>query len=221
LPDVRNLVERAVRGMTQAAEAEPLNYGFWIGLADMMQPIAVLNAKYIDEGLVALKTADALSPRRQATEYVRAKLLNLKGDKVGALLAMERAVALDPEVGDAHFFYALLLFESGDKVAGLREINRASELGREPRNVSEASVAAAQLGDLGAYKESALYFGKALLFKPDDLELTMKLGLVYYFDGNKDAARRLIADVMEKQDLKASPQYQSLLPILYDLGLLK
>lgn len=221
LPDVRNLIERAVRGMTVAAEAEPTDYGFWIGLADMTPPIAGLDAKYIDEGLAALERADALSPRRQATEYVRAKLLNLKGDRVGAIAAMERAVALDPEVGDAHFYYALLLLESGDGVAGLREIKRAAELGREPRNASEASVAAGQLGDLGAYKESIFYFQKALLMKPDDLELTMKLGLVYYFDGNKDAARRLIADVMEKQDLRQSPQYQSLLPILRDLGLLK
>lgn len=221
LPDVRNLVEKAVRGMTTAAKAKQTDYGFWIGLADMMPPIAGLDTKYLDEGLTALETADGISPRRQATEYVRAKLLNLKGDKSGALAAMERAVALDPEVGDAHFYYALLLLESGNKVAGLREINRAAELGREPRNASEASVAAGQLGDLGAYKESARFFQKALLFKPDDLELTMKLGLVYYFDGNKDAARRLIADVMEKQDLKASPQYQSLIPILRDLGLLK
>ena len=90
-----------------------------------------------------------------------------------------------------------------------------------PRNASEAAVAAGQLGDLGDYKASALYFQKALLWKPADPELTMKLGLVYYFDGKKDAARRLIADVMQKQDLKASPQYQSLLPILRELGLLK
>lgn len=221
LPDVRNLVEKAVRGMTATAKAEPTDYGFWIGLADMMPPIAGLDAKYIDEGLLALETADALSPRRQATEYVRAKLLNLKGDKAGALKAMADAVALDPEVGDAHFYYALLLLESGDKAAGLREINRAAELGREPRNASEAAVAAAQLGDLGTYKESARFFQKALLFKPDDLELTMKLGLVYYFDGNKDAARRLIGEVIKKQDLRQSPQYQSLLPILRDLGLLK
>lgn len=221
LPDAVNLVDRAVEGMKKVTEAEPLNYGFWIGFADMMQPIVGLNKGYLDVGLAALLRADALSPRRQATEYVRAKLLNLKGDKAGALHAMERAVALDPEVGDAHFYYALLLLESGDGVAGLREIKRAAELGREPRNASEASVAAGQLGDLGAYKESERFFQKALLFKPDDLELTMKLGLVYYFDGSRDAARRLIGEVMEKQDLKQSPQYQSLLPILRDLGLLK
>ncbi len=221
LPDVRNLVERAVQGMRAAAESQPLNYAFWIGLADMMQPIAQLDAKYLDEGLAALATADALSPRRQATLYVRAKLLNLKGDRAGAIKAMAEAVALDPEVGDAHFYYALLLLEAGDKTGGLRELARAAELGREPRSAGEASVAAGQLGDLGAYKESISYFQKALLMKPGDLELTMKLGLVYYFDGKKDAARRLIAEVMEEQDLSASPQYPSLLPILRDLGLEK
>jgi tetratricopeptide (TPR) repeat protein len=187
----------------------------------MMQPIAGLDAKYIDQGIIALDRADAISPRRQATLYVRAKLLNLKGDTKGALKAMADAVALDLEVGDAHFYYGLLLLESGDAIGGLRELNRSAELGRVPRNASEASVAAAQLGDLGMYKESALYFQKALLFDPDNLEISMKLGLVYYFSGDKDAARRLILDVMKKQDLTRSPQYQSLLPILRDLGLLK
>jgi tetratricopeptide (TPR) repeat protein len=221
LPDVRNLVREAVRGMTEAAEAEPLNYGFWIGLADMMQPIASLDADYINQGLRALDRAAALSPKRQATEYVRAKLLNLKGDRKGALQAMADAVALDPEVGDAHFFYGLLLLESGDRARGAEELMRASALGREPKSAEEASALGAQLGDLGAYKESIVYFSKALLMKPGDLELTMKLGLVYYFDGQKDPARRLIGEVMKKDDLSRSPQYSSLLPILRDLGLEK
>lgn len=221
LPDVRNLIASVVRGMTEVAKAEPLNYGFWIGLADMMPPIASLDPAYISQGLVAVERADAISPRRQATEYVRAKLLNLKGDKAGSLAAMARAIALDPEVGDAHFYYALLLLESGDGGGGARELARASALGREPRSAAEASVAAAQLGDLEMYKESTLYFQKALLMKPDDAELMMKLGLVYYFSGDKSAARRYIAKVMEQQDLKKSPQYTSLHLILIDLGLEK
>lgn len=221
LPDVRSLVAKAVAGMQAAAESEPLNYGFWIGLADMMQPIAGLDPAYVDTGLAALEKAAAVSPRRQATEYVRAKLLNLKGDKAGSLAAMGRAVALDPEVGDAHFFYGLLLLEAGDRARGTEELARASALGREPKSAAEASAVGGQLGDLGAYKESIAYFGKALLFKPDDAELMMKLGLVYYFDGNKDAARRLIGEVMKKEDLSRSPQYPSLRAILIDLGLLK
>jgi len=221
LSNVRAVIEDAVRGMTAAAEADPSNYGFWIGLADMMPLIAELDPRYVDQGFMALAQADRISPRRQATEYVRAKLLNLKGDKAGAITAMERAIALDPEVGDAHFYHALLLLESNDGAGGIRALERASVLGREPRTVSEASVTAAQLGDLGMYKESALFFQKALLMKPDDLELTIKLGLVYYFSGDKAAARRNIAKVMEKQDLRQSPQYGSLRPILIDLGLEK
>ncbi len=221
LPDTRNLVARAVKGMTETAEAEPLNYGFWIGLADMMPAIVALDAHYIDQGLAALERANTISPRRQATHYVRAKLLNLKGDKAGSLKAMADAVALDPEVGDAHFFYGLLLLESGDKQGGVRELNRAAALGRNPKNISEATVAAGQLGDLGAYKESIEYFGKALLFEPDNAEVNMKLGLVYYFSGDRDVARRIIAKVMKTQDLKKSPQYELLVPILRDLGFLK
>ena len=177
LPDVRNLITWAVRGMQETADAEPLNYGFWIGFADMMPPIASLDLKYLDQGLIVLDHADSLSPHRQSTLYVRSKILNLKGDKKGAQQAMAHAVALDPEVGDAHFFYGLLLLEGGDKEGGVRELARARELGREPKNVNEASVAGGNLGDLGAYKESALYFQKALLFEPDNAEMTMKLGL--------------------------------------------
>ncbi len=222
LPDVRNLVENAVRGMEGIAEGDPLNYGFWIGFADMMPAIVPLDAKYADEGLAALKKAEALSPRRQATLYVRAKLLNLKGDKAGALKAMADAVALDPEVGDAHFFYALLLLESGDREGGVRELAAAAALGRDPRTIDEATVAAGQLGDLGAYKESIEYFKKALVFEPDNAEANMKLGLVYYFSGDKDSARAIIGGpVLKKQDLTKSPQYPQLIPILRDLGLLK
>ena len=105
---------------------------------------------------------------------------------------MADAIALDPQVGDAHFYYSLLLLEGGDAAGGLRELDRAAALGREPRNASEASVAAGQLGDLGAYKESIVYFGKALLVEPNNAEGRMKLGVVYYF-----------------------------VPILRDLGLLK
>ncbi|MDO8582530.1 MAG: O-antigen ligase family protein, partial [bacterium] len=221
LPDARNLVARAVKGMTETAEAEPLNYGFWIGLADMMPPIAGLDGAYIDQGLAALDRADSISPRRQATLYIRAKLLNLKGDKAGALKAMADAVALDPEVGDAHFYYGLLLLESSDKDGGVRELALARKLGREPKNEGEAVVAAGQLGDLGAYKESAYYFKKALFFTPDSAELIMRLGLVYYFDGNRDAAREFIGQVMKREDITKSVQYQLIAPILRDLGLLK
>lgn len=222
LPNVRDLVANAVNGMKKTAEMEPLNYGFWIGFADMMPAAAPLDANYLDRGLTALSHAHALSPNRQATRYVRAKLLNLKGDKAGAVKAMAEAVALDPMVGDAHFYYGLLLLEDGDKDGGIRELARARELHREPRNVNEASVAAGHLGDLGAYKESALYFQKALLFEPDNAEMTMKLGLVYYFLGDTVAARRLIGgEVIQRQDLKKSAQYESLLPILRDLGLEK
>lgn len=221
LPDVRALIARTVQGMTDAAEAEPLNYGFWIGLADMIPAIVPLDAKYLDVGIAALARAQALSPNRQATFYVRAKLLNLKGDTAGAQKAMADAVALDPQVGDAHFFYGLLLLEGGDKDGGVRELARARELGREPKNVNEARVAASALGDLGAYKESQTYYQRALLFplEGDNLETIIKLGLVYYFDGQYDAARRLIRTVITKEDITRSPQYESLRPILRDLGL--
>ena len=152
---------------------------------------------------------------------VLAKILNLKGDKQGAIAAMKSAVDLDPEVGDAHFYYALLLVESKDIERGVAELHRAEALGRVARNAGEASVLGGFLGDAGSYKESEKQFLRALFYQPDDSESKMKLGLVYYWDHDRDAARRTISEVMKVHDLRKADQYPAFRPILLDLGLEK
>lgn len=222
LPDAKNLVARVVSGMEKVIASDPLNYSFLIGFADIVPYITPLDASYLDRAEAVLAQAEATSPRRQATQYVLAKIKNLKGDKQGALAALQQAIALDPQIRDAHFYYALLLLDSGNMKEGIKELDAASTLGREPKNADEARVIAGHLGDAGFYKESQKYYQQILLlFEFDDLETKMKLGLVYYLDKQYDPARRLISEVMKTQDLKKSPQYPSLQPILRELGLEK
>ncbi len=219
LPDVKSLVARAVLGMQEAVEQEPLNYSFLIGLADMMPAIVDLDPRYLDIASQALVRAEMVSPRRQATQYVLAKIRNLKGDKAGAIKAMRAAIDLDPQVGDAHFLYALLLLDNGQIAEGLPELDAAFALGRTAKNIEEANLVASQLGEASFYKEAERYYNIALGFEPDNNEIQMKLGLVYYFDKQYDKARALIKEVMKTQDLKKSPQYPAIQPILKELGL--
>ena len=113
------------------------------------------------------------------------------------------------------------MLDSGKITEGLDELHRAITLGRTPKNAGEAHVVASYLGEAGFYKEAISYYDLALGFKPDDIEARMKLGLVYYFDKQYDKARILIKEVMQTEDLKKSPQYPALQPILRELGLEK
>jgi len=219
--DARTLVAQAVAGMEEAIRREPLHYGFLIGFADMMTYVADLNPLYLDKGEEMVRRADVLSPRRQSTQYVLAKIRNLKGDKLGAIAAMKTAIDFDPEVGDAHFLYGLLLLDNGQITKGLAEIHVARGLGRIPKNADESTIIAAHVGEAGLYKESQEYYNMVLLFRSYDNEARVKLGLVYYFDKQYDKARQFISEVMKTEDLKKSPQYPALQPILRELGLEK
>ncbi len=219
LINMKELVQRSARELEMAVAADPNNYGFYIGFVDFIAQVGDVDPSLIPRGMALVTRAEELSPRRQTTKYALSKLLFMKGDAQGALNALQAAVDLDPEIGEAHFYYALLLLELHRIPEAAREIDRALELGRSPRTANEARLIAGYFGDADDYARAELYFQQALLFEPDDMETKMKLGLVYYFDKQYDAARRMITEVMKTENLKQSPQYEALQPILKDLKL--
>lgn len=219
LPDARALVRRSARELEMALAADPNHYGFYIGFADFIAQVGDLEPTLIPRGIALVARAEELSPRRQTTKYVLSKLLFVKGDAQGAFQALRAAVDLDPEIGEAHFYYALVLLETHRMADAAREIDRAAALGRFPKTASEARLIAGYFGDANDYARAELYFQQALLLDPKDRETKMKLGLVYYLHGKRDAARRLISEVMKTENLKQSPQYPALQPILKELGL--
>lgn len=219
LPDAAGLARRSARELEAALVADPNHYGFHIGFADFITQVHDLDPLLIPRGMALVARAERLSPRRQTTHYVLSKLLYLKGDAARARDALRVAVQLDPEVGEAHLYYALFLLETNNiKEAGVA-VDRAAALGRLPRTAGEARLLASHFGDANDYTRAEFYFQQALLLQPGDRETKMKLGIVYYLHGKPDAARRLISEIMKTENLKQSPQYHALQPILKDLGL--
>ncbi len=221
LPDLRATIARAADELRAAIRDNPSNYAFLAGFAEFATTAYDVDASYLTEAEKVLADAEALSPRRQTTEYLLSKILYLKGDSEGALAALDRAVLLDPEVGEPHFYYGMLLLRTGDVPSAGRELDLAERFGRAPKNAAEAAMLGSYFGDAEDYARSIRYFQKALLYDSGDIESKLKLGLVYHFDRQHDAARNILRDVMRTEDLKKSPQYPSLLPILRELGLSK
>lgn len=221
IPGGKERVVRSMELLQEVIKEDPLYYFFYLRFADAAIEIAPVDPTYLDLAEKMLVEAEKLSPRRQATFYVLSKIKSLKSDKEGALAAMQRAIDLDPQIGEPHFFYGLLLFDKGQVFEGLEKIKLAAKLGRGPINSDEARVVGGYLSDAGEYDLATDYFLKALMFKPDDAEARLKVGLTYYFSGNREAASRFISEVMKSHDLKQSPQYEAIKPIIQDLGLEK
>ena len=159
------------------------------------------------------------SDLRQSIYYIGAKIKIIEGRKEEAVAMIKKAVDLDPEVGDPHFYYGLIALQAGKNELGFSEIEKADKLGRKPIDFGEMRVLANFYGEAERYDEAIQLYKNALGLNPGDLDSRLKLGLVYYFNGEKSLAREKILEVMSKFDLTTSGAYQDILPILKNLGL--
>lgn len=221
LPDTKNLISLSMGILNQVIANDPLHYFSYLRFADAAIEVFSLDFSYLDEAEKKLKEAEKISPNRQATLYVLSKIYNLKGNKEASLAAMKKAASLAPEVGEPHFYYGLLLLDFGDTKEGLEELKIAKELGREAHDADEARVAGGYFADANDYENAIYYFRKALELNDKDDEARLKLGITYYLAGKKDLAKKFIGEVVKTHDLTQSPQYESLKPILNELGLEK
>jgi tetratricopeptide (TPR) repeat protein len=80
-------------------------------------------------------------------------------------------------------------------------------------------VAANFFADSGHLEEAVDLYKASLLFEPENLETKVKLGIAYYFLGQKDIAVKYILEVAKGFDFRTSPSYNELKPIFEDLGL--
>jgi Flp pilus assembly protein TadD len=53
----------------------------------------------------------------------------------------------------------------------------------------------------------------------DNAETRIKLGIAYFFLGEKDLARSELLEAMKTFDIRESPSYDEILPILRNLNL--
>ncbi len=212
-------VRRAVAEFQKVIAHHPNIYNFRVGLADMLNWLHDFDASYADLAETELKAATELSPSRQATYHLWAKIKRNRGDLEAALNLIKKAIALDSKIALPHFYHALLLFDGNQAEAAYKELKEAEARGWQPQNNDEARVMGGFLADAGHYAEAVDYFRLAIAIDEDDQEARMKLGLTYFFLGKKDLAKTYIGGVLQKTDITQSPQYLEIKAILEELGL--
>ena len=211
---------RALEAMEEVAKEHPLDsYNHYI-LVDLYNQVsdidlANLTAKAEREAAIALE----LSPNRQQVLFSLAKTKHLQGDKEGALAIAKQALDLNPRVADGHFYYGLLAFSFGNNEIGYEELKQAIALGRKWKNYHEPQVVANFFADFGHFDEAVALYETALSMESGDLETRIKLGIVYFFKGDRDLAKKYLEEAGREFDYPSSPAYGELKPILDDLGI--
>ena len=213
-------INEAMQSLEDVMRRRPQNYFSRVLYADAVVTFFSDNPAYLARARLRIDESLRISPRRQQSYYIRAKIQLAEKNPAGAVATMREAVTLDSKAGDPHFFAGLIAFIAGDTKTGFLEIERAKELGREPRDNHEARVVADHYGDVGRYVEALHYYKKALAYNPDDVLIIFNQALVEYYAGNRVAARNELADITRRfPDFLKTSRYQSARPILRQLGL--
>lgn len=220
IPDIENVSAKAMSELALAINRHPNDYFLRLTFVNASADFYVFNPAYLQVGEQQAEQALKLSPKRQEIFYALAQIKLIKGEKKSAFELMKRAVELDPLAADPHFFYGLTLFEAGEKEIGFAEIERAKELGREPRDNGEARVLGNYYGDAGDYGKAISMYLTAVSHNSDDLDAQLKLGIVYFYSGDRDNARLHIEKVLVAlPEFKKSAAFETVKSIIENLGL--
>ncbi len=214
-------VLKAVKAMEETRDEHPADAFNHYALVNIYNEVADINkneytAKAEKEAEIALK----ISPRRQEALFLLAKTKTIKGDYAGALSILKGALEDNPKVADAHFYYGIVAFATGDKTTGYNEVKTAISMGREWKTFYEARTAAGFFADSGHIDEALELYKTAWgMSYQSDLETEIKLGVIYFFKGQRDVAKTYLEDAVKKFDVAKSPSYAQLEPILKQLGI--
>ncbi len=211
---------RALRAMEEVAREHPRDAYNHYALVDMYNQLSDLDP----EALLPLAEREAeialrLSPNRQEVYFSLAKTKSLQGENVAALALLKKALALAPKVADAHFYYGLIAYALGDAETGYAEIKQALALGKKWKKYHEPRVVGNFFADSGHLDEAIELYAEAIKMEPGDLEARAKLGIAYFIKGDTAHARQYLEEVSRRADLRESPSFDSLKPILDKLGI--
>jgi len=214
-------VVEAVRAMEEARDEHPLDAYNHYALVDLYNEISDINPSlYLKEAEEETQTALRLSPNRQEVYFSLAKTKTLEGNYQGATDLLKYALNLNPKVPDAHFYYGLLAFAQGDMNSGYTEIKTAIEMGRPWKNYYEPRTVANFFAQSGHLTEARDLYTTALnMSRNNDLDSEIKLGVVYYFLGDYGLAKKYLSGAIQKFNVKNSPSWSQLKPILDSLGI--
>ncbi|MBI5079268.1 O-antigen ligase family protein [Candidatus Wolfebacteria bacterium] len=226
-PNLNDLQDKMANHLRLVIKRHPQGFLNYITLAEFENVFYQFNPDYMRESEELALKALELSPERQQIYYVLAKVKLLKGDVAGAYKVFEDVVSLNPEAADPHLYFGLMAYGIGDVKRGNQEIARAEQLGRTPQKVEELINLGNFVGDLEHnYKKSVEYYKLALSVISGEAgyparrqEILLKLAIAYYFDKNYEQSRQTFLELKKAVDLKLSPIYPDLQPVLRELGI--
>ncbi len=188
LPLVRDQVVAAAAAHPRDFTLRFMEGQLW-GLSGNLQP----TAEEIGKAMDALRSAEALSPRRQAVRFQIAKTQLLAGNAEEAIATLRAVVADDDTLQEPHWFLALALVAAGQRDEGAQEIARALELGRlaameSVRNVKEMLYSIDVLAAAGRFEAIVPVYQALIRIEPDDADWHARLAATYERLGRPELA---------------------------------
>ncbi len=218
---------RGINEIKKVIERQSSNYFFYGYLAEYYNVFSKFDKNYLIEAKKMAQKAWELSPNRQQILYTMAKTALLDGDNIArAYELFKKAVDLNPDSGDAHFYFGLMAWDAGDRDLAIQELKLSRKVGRMPKNTKETIMVGDIIGDLGEYDwaieiyESSLY--SHILdpeYKKNSPDIKLKLAISYFFTNNFEKSRQRFIELNNEVNLKNTPIYPELKPILLKLGL--
>ena len=212
-------VRRAVTAMEEVASEHPKDSYNHQVLIDIYNQVSDVDPDFLKKAEREAEIALSLSPNRQEIYFSLAKTKYIQGKVKESFEILKRAIELNDKVPDAHFYYGLLAFENREPELGYREIKKALALGKKWKRYHEPRVVGNYFADAGYLPEAIELYKQALELEPSDLDARMNLGIVYFLVGKRELARSNILEVSRNFNLKQSPRYQDVKPILDELGI--
>lgn len=227
IPGLDDKQKEAALLLEEVVANHPDDYFFRVATADYYITLAPFSkTEYLERAKEHLARAKELSPNRQQTYYVLARLQLSEGKKEEALQSFREAIALNPDAGETHFSYGMLLYGLGNPAEGRKEIARAAELGRNAGNIDEAVRLASfkadmdhdYLGAITNLKLALTFLGNVIEGSGRELDIRFKLGVAYYLAGDSAHAKEELQFVADRTDLTRAGNWTSLKPALDELG---
>lgn len=213
-----NAVLEAIKEMELVRDEHPrdaYNHYFLVDLYNQTSDID--KDAFLEKAEREAEIALELSPNRQQILFSLAKTKTLQGDYKAAVELAKRALALDDKVADSHFYYGLLSFVQGDEDTGYIELKKAVAMGKKFKSFYEPQTIANFFADYGKIEEAVKLYKIAYDMRPGDLEVTIKLGVAYFFVGDREHAKEFLELAGKDFDFQKSPALAELKPILDDL----
>ncbi len=149
----------------------------------------------LQEALAAWLAADKALPNDSITHFNIGMVLIELGDKARAEEYLRRAIELTPDYREPHFNLALILAERNDLERAKHHFRRAVEI--DPDDLEARVRLAEALSRLDGPSEAVALLRQVLAIDPALPMAQLALGAAHQADGDRDAARTALLEVLE------------------------